>query len=108
MTTKIVSNGSRFAGEAPASLEDLFDLLGREPLDLDWLSSLPQEAPLLRKGGVQLVYPDAPGTVCFLGNFANLSHVFQIDTDDAALIVRLRAAIAANVARWPDTVASEL
>lgn len=44
------------------------------------------------------MYPEHPTAVRFWGNFWELSHVFQIDTDDAGLIERLTTAIRANQA----------
>lgn len=42
------------------------------------------------------IYPDHPGAVRFFGNFWNLSFVFNIDTDEPALIERLTQAIRKN------------
>lgn len=51
------------------------------------------------------IYPMAPHTRRFWGNFKTYSHAFQIDTDDAEVIELLTAAIAANRARvWPNKI----
>lgn len=51
------------------------------------------------------IYPDHPDARRFSGNFVNLSRAFEIDTDDAAIIGRLRAAIADNMKRFADGAA---
>jgi hypothetical protein len=60
----IQSNGSKWAGESPDPVGKLLDLLEREPLD-----------PRFGK----FISRDPSGaTVRVFGNFAHLSHVFQI------------------------------
>ena len=86
MTTTIQSNGSRWAGQAPASVDELLDVLARETLD-----------PRFEKYGNFILRDETP--LRFWGNFLSVSHVFSIDTDDAALIERLTAAIRANQQR---------
>lgn len=46
------------------------------------------------------IYPDSPDAVRFFGNFAEVSHGFTIDLDDAELIQRMRDAIEANIAAF--------
>jgi len=84
-TTTIHSNGSKWAGEEPNSLETLFENLERYTLDS--------------------VFEDygnfahmVAGRAYFFGNFADLSGVFRLDTNDPALIKRLTKAIRANQA----------
>lgn len=86
METKIHSNGAAWFGEAPGSLQTLFDVLQAHPLD----------RVFERFGG--FIMP-REGRVEFFGNFHTLSHVFRIETSDPALIERLTAAIQANTAR---------
>ena len=83
----IISNGSKWAGQQPDDLQTLIDVLSSNPLD-----------PTFEEYG-NFIHPDggALGTR-FFGNFAHLSHVFQIDTDEPELIQRLTAAIRANQA----------
>ena len=88
MTTTIQSNGPRWAGQAPASVDELLDVLARETLD-----------PRFEKYGNFILRDEPP--LRFWGNFFNVSHVFSIDTDDPALIDRLTSAIRANQQR-PD------
>lgn len=101
MTTTIRSNGSKWSGEEPDSIDALIELLGREALDRRFESDLGAGADAF----ISVCQPDekwdAPGTACFSGNFFNLSHVFDIRTTDPVLIERFTAAINANVIR-PD------
>lgn len=46
------------------------------------------------------IYPDSPDAVRFFGNFAEVSHGFTLDLDDAGLIERMRAAIEQNIATF--------
>lgn len=90
--TLIVANGSKWAGEAMGSVEDLLRLLATEPLDHTFEHYGNFIMPLTR-------HPDLIGLTEFWGNFARVSHVFCVRTDDPELIGRLTAAIRANQAR---------
>ena len=98
MTTTIQSNGSRWAGEQPATINELFEVLETHALDrtFEAFGNFVMVEPI-SEHGVHLV----PNGVRFWGNFAELSHVFSVDTDDADLIERLTAAIRKNQQR-PD------
>lgn len=87
MTTKIISNGSRWAGQEPATIAELLNVLERHPLDPIW-------APFVHPSEVD-------GDTRFVGNFQTISHVFNIATDDPYTRDALMTAIAANIAR-PD------
>ena len=80
MTTIINSNGSKWAGQEPDTIETLLDVLAHHPLDNTF-------EPFFEDGR-------------FFGNFRNLSHVFSIDTDDADVIAQLNSAIK-SAARIP-------
>jgi hypothetical protein len=95
MTTAIHSNGSRWAGEQPTSLEELFDVLEHYALRR---AQYPNDC-FEESGAEMLRITGLPNFVRFSGNFYELSHVFSIDTDEPKLIARFRAAIAANIAR---------
>ncbi len=88
----IHSNGSKWAGEAPDAIDKLCEVLGEYALDRSWE----------RYGaGVFITAPDPDSPVHngahhFFGNFAKLSHVFNIDTDEPEVIERLTRAIRAN------------
>ena len=86
MTTDILSNGNKWAGQAPDDLATLLDVLGRHPLEGCF-------APFIRAD------PASPGRVSFFGNFTNVSHVFRVVTDDPEVIATLAAAIVLNVLR---------
>lgn len=62
----------------------------------EWTRSDSRDAPEWLDGDP--IYPDRPNARRFFGNFAHLSRVFTIDTDNEAEIARLREAIAANMA----------
>ena len=90
MTTDIRSNGSKWAGQAPDDIGTLLDVLECHPLGGCF-------APFVT------AHPAVPGRITFHGNFATVSHVFRIETDDAKVIVALMTAIVLNVLR-PDYV----
>ena len=108
---KIQSNGSKWAGDAPDSIETLLEVLSREPLDPRFEKYGNFFADVELRIGIHvgrgkyvdgdLIYPEYPNARRFFGNFANLSHVFTIDTDEPEVISKLVAAIRANQAR-PD------
>ncbi len=80
----IISNGSKWLGQAPDTIEKLFHTLKNYPLDrhFDYYSH-------------KLVN----GQISFHGNFANVSHVFHINTDEKWLINKLRRLIRFNKKR---------
>ena len=86
---EIIANGSHFTGEKPDTLDELCEVLASEPLDRDF------------EAFGNFVLSDAYPVIRFWGNFANVSHVFSIDTDDGVTINRLTKAIRANQKR-PD------
>lgn len=107
--TIIQSNGSRWAGESPATLAELLEVMGRHQLD----PSFNNCECLAHRAGPNIgtwdkavypdlgpIYPDHPDTVRFWGNFFDVSHVFSIDTDDPEVMVALRKAIANNRAKF--------
>ena len=86
-TTKINFNGSKFLGDAHDSLEVLYELLGREPLD-----------PLFEQYGcfASRIHDHETPMLRFWGNFFAVSHAFSIDTNDPAVIENMTALIQAN------------
>lgn len=93
----IRSNGSTWAGEELDTIEALLATLASEPLDrrFEDCGNFVITDPELVDGTVMV------GITNFFGNFLTVSHVFNIDTDDAELISTLTAAILANQER-PD------
>lgn len=82
----IVSNGSRFAGEPPAPLARLLQVFDAHQVDVEHTSV--NEYPIW--GG----WTQPPiGAVSVIGNFVDISHVFQIYTDSPSLMTSLSAAI---------------
>ncbi len=83
-TTTITSNGSKWAGEAPDTIETLMEVLQRNTLQR-WTGNPVRKI--------------APDTVRFFGNFHEVSHVFNVTTDDPAIIAPLVRLIRENRAR---------
>jgi hypothetical protein len=84
--TTITSNGSKWYGEAPDSIDKLLEVLKENTLD-----------PRFIEYG-NFIIADV-GSVRFFGNFRDLSHVFNIRTDDPAIIAKLSRAIHENLRR---------
>lgn len=84
--TTIHHNGSRWAGEAPATVEELLNVLATEALDRRFEAY----------GNFIVNSALHQGTVSFFGNFYALSHGFSIETDDAQTIRALTASIREN------------
>jgi len=93
----IQSNGSKWAGQAPDSIEKLLEVLAEYTLDPsfenygNFITPDPVAWDTLKP-----LYP--AGTVSFFGNFRGISHVFNIDTDEPKIIDALTRAIRANQA----------
>jgi hypothetical protein len=87
MTTTILSNGSKWAGQEPNGLEKLYEVLVEEIL----------EPRFEHHGG--LVARREGGPLLFFGNFVERSYAFRVETDEPVVIARLEALIAANLAR---------
>ena len=86
-TTTIISNGSKWYGEEPDGIDKLVEVLKANMLD-----------PHFDKYG-KFITADRGGSVRFFGNFHRLSHVFNIRTDDPAVIAKLSRAIHENLRR---------
>lgn len=83
--TTIYSNGSKWAGEEPDTIDTLLATLDSETLD-----------PKFERYG-DFHYQEG-GSHWFFGNFQSASHVFRIETTDQDVIDKLVAAIDANKA----------
>ncbi len=77
----IISNGSRFAGEQPASLEKLEDMLKTYSLE-EWSCTRKTTRP---SNGLEII-----------GNFKHYSHVFDIILTEPKLINKFRKLIYRN------------
>lgn len=110
----IQSNGSRWAGEEEGDITELLDVLGKYTLDHERFGAFYDvdvcrgvENPDWHYGssaerwinGDRLYASD--GVYRFFGNFAELSHVFTIDTNHKPTIDALVAAIEANKSLMP-------
>jgi len=90
----VFQNGSRFAGEPPASLAELLALLDAEPLRADQAEFGFIIADPLGLDEKPLFPHDF---VSFRGNFERLSHGFNVATNDPAVIAQLTAEINRNL-----------
>lgn len=104
--------GSRWAGEAPGSVEELLSVMASHPLDVErlgadyFITENPCEGVQEQGPSGKMEWVDgepfykAPGWYRFSGNFADLSHAFGIDTNDKETIQALKKAIAANIEKF--------
>ncbi len=80
MTTTIASNGSKWAGQEPDSIDTLLEVMKKHPLRREYSG-----------------FEEVDGrTVYFYGNFDTISHVFSIESDDAIVVARLVSAMERN------------
>jgi hypothetical protein len=79
----IMSNGSKWMGENPDTIEKLCEVLKNYPLD----RTFEDYGNFIITDGV---------TTTFFGNFLNLSHVFNIITDEIEIIELLTGLILEN------------
>lgn len=93
---EIQSNGSKWAGQQPESIEALIEVLKQYPLDptFEKYGNFINPNPQFTEPEIQAKYA---GCTSFFGNFYALSHVFNIYTDEPAIIDRLSKAIKANL-----------
>jgi len=104
---EITSNGSKWYGEEQDTIDKLLEVLAVEPLDRSFenFGNFIYKPFTWKYGrGNYIVndkpmYPDNPGALNFFGNFLRVSHVFNITTDDKAIIAKLGKAIRANQKR---------
>lgn len=117
----IESNGSRWGSSPPATLDELLEVMAREPLCPSFLGLMdgPDDTPYEGAARIAVrnpdrsraessdvpawidgdpIHPGYPDARRFFGNFVEVSHAFCVDTDEPEVIERLRAAIAANIA----------
>lgn len=95
MTTKIIFNGSKWAGEAPDSVEKLLEVLARETLDPKF-ERYGDFGPRVDDAHADEYGIDKRAGMHFHGNFLTVSHAFSVVTDDSAVIADLIRAIKAN------------
>jgi hypothetical protein len=93
----IISNGSKWAGERPDRISKLIQVLKTHALESRFFFKCKK----VHEGGkiewiVLTPISKHNGRYLFFGNFESVSHVFNIETDNQALIKILRQAIMAN------------
>lgn len=94
---EIISNGSKWVGQSPDTIDTLLEVLSKHTLDPrferygDFVRADTPDI-YIRDGHSQVI----PGAVRFFGNFIDISHVFNIRTDETVIIKALTDAIAAN------------
>lgn len=107
--TTIHSNGSKWAGEQPDSIEKLIEVLKTATIEERFFHKWEKknhQAPSIWKNICPIsinepsknegFYGDPEGHTIFFGNFEEISHVFRIATNDKKLIKKLTKAIKAN------------
>lgn len=96
--TFIASNGSKWAGEQPDTIDKLIEVLKTETIEERFFESY-----LIDKSNERAnfcpIRKGEDGYSRFFGNFEGLSHVFDISTNNAAIAMRLTNAIKKN-AGW--------
>jgi hypothetical protein len=101
MTTRIISNGSKWAGEAPDTIETLLRVLDTDILDKSFekYGNFITKSPKYAESFYAELGTNPANTYNFFGNFRTVSHVFNIATDEIEVIKKLRKAIRANQKR---------
>lgn len=94
----IFSNGSKWMGQEPDSIQELLNTLKEYTLDPSFeqygnFITVLQESDFLK---VNDTIKERIGKTHFFGNFYNVSHVFNIDTDEPFIIEALTTAIRKN------------
>jgi hypothetical protein len=92
---EILSNGSKWFGELPDTIENLLDGLSKYPLDpvFEEYGNFVNHNPEWLNPEIAEKYK---GCALIAGNFMEVSHVFRIVTDDSELINKLVEAINKN------------
>ena len=99
----IAANGSKWMGDEPDSIDDLLNTLRKHTLDprFEQYGNFITENPCEGVRDEQGNWIDGPrlfrtDVTHFFGNFFDVSHVFQLYTNDQAIIAALTSAIRAN------------
>lgn len=98
--TTIISNGSKWAGEEPDTIDQLIEVLKVEVLYDGFFFKKKEywDKPEGKKFLWVVLCPiyKEDGLYHFFGNFERVSHVFNIHTDEPEVITKLKVAIMAN------------
>jgi hypothetical protein len=93
----IQSNGSKWHGQQPDTIEKLLEVLENHPLDTEMFPNghytVTNKEYFIHPNRCQHLI----GSTHFRGNFVTLSHVFSIYTDEAEVIQKLTEAIDRNL-----------
>lgn len=92
ISTVINSNGSKWSGQNPDSIETLLNVLDSNALDpaFEEYGDFYEMRPMLMGGSMSAHKHH------FFGNFFDVSHVFNIDTDDDIIAKRIIQAVWKN------------
>lgn len=98
MPTIINSNGSKWAGEEPDTIDKLIEVLAIETIEEYFFKSFSKKT---EDGIVWYQFCPIDKTEdekrsYFFGNFEKLSHVFSIESDEVEVIEKLSNAIKSN------------
>lgn len=106
ITTNIISNGSKWAGQEPDSIEDLIKVLEEYTIDERFFAKYGVDRDGRYTSNEDSIYEyknhnpinnrTLEGFYLFFGNFEEISHVFNIETNDKEVIDKLVKAIKAN------------
>jgi len=97
MSTIIKANGSKWAGQEPDGIEKLIEVLSEHVIEErffeTWIDGSGEDKV---KRNFCPITKTENGKTRFFGNFEELSHVFDIETDDKELIEKLTKAVKSN------------
>jgi len=97
-TTNIISNGSKWYGEEPDSIEKLLEVLQKETIEetffQKWVEAPNSPNPITHN--FCPINKKENGFYVFFGDFEGVSHVFNIETNDPSIIKNLSEAIKSN------------
>ena len=97
--TIINSNGSKWAGESPDSINKLIEVLKIETIEERFFHKYRTNKNSIKKNPIYLNFCPIKKTkegFRFFGNFEKLSHVFDIETNDPKVIKKLSQVIINN------------
>lgn len=102
--TEIISNGSKWAGEAPDSIEKLLEVLKDNTIEErffhQFIANPHSSKPKIKSNLCPISHNQDKyffeGATLFFGSFEERSHVFRIATNDPEIIEKLSEAIKNN------------
>jgi hypothetical protein len=92
---EVISNGSKWYGQKPDSVEELLNVLNKyalDPMFEEYGNFINHNPNWLKKESAEKY----KGCTKFFGNFSEVSHVFDIITDEPEVITALEMAIKRN------------